>query len=109
MNAMNISASPLKTVMMPPHTNIEIRAQFFRRSTLTLVKMPKIARQANSTIMAMTMDLAKGGIPAELGDWGNNIMPTIAVTALRRPNRLARMPTTAAAMTELDGPEAFMV
>jgi len=71
--------------------------------------MPKPARPAKSNIIATAMDFTLGGISGEPLACGSMLIPAIPATAMRIAKRLARMPTTPAAMMELDGPEEFMV
>src|SRR5260221_2802589 len=71
--------------------------------------MPKPARPAKRTSIATAMDFTLGGISGEPLACGSMPMPAIAATAMRIANKLASIPTTPAAMMELDGPEGFMV
>ena len=103
----NSNMRPEKAVITPPQISMETRAQFFRRSRPMQVKMPKIATPAMRRRIAMSMDLAKGGIAVELVD-GIIANPAMAPSVPRIINRLNRIPTMAAATTELDGPEGFM-
>ncbi len=107
-NAAKAKARPQKMAITPPQISMEMRAQFFKRSTPTLVKMPKIARPANTTIIATTMDFANAGIAGAAFPGGIMLRPTIAATAMRIASRLASIPITPAATTELERPEGFM-
>ena len=71
--------------------------------------MPKPARPAKTTIIATAKDFTLGGISGEPLACGSMPMPAIAATAMRIANKLASIPTTPAAMMELEGPEGFMV
>src|SRR6266851_5154079 len=102
------SARPQNAAITPPQISMETRAHLLKCSTPTLVKMPKIARPANRTIITTAVDLTNGGIGGEALSGGIRLMPAIAATAMRIAIRLASMPTTRAATTELDGPEGFM-
>ena len=107
-NAANGNAKPQNAAITPPQISMETRAQFLKCSTPTLVKMPKIARPPKKTNIATAVDLTNGGIGGAAPAGGIRLMPAIAATAMRIVTRLASIPTTPAAMTELDGPEGFM-
>src|SRR6266481_6402354 len=108
-NAAKGNARPENAAITAPQISMETRAQFFKCSTPTLVKMPKIARPARKTIVATTVDLTNGGICGEAPACGIRLMPAIPATEMRIVTRLTSIPTTPAATTELDGPEGFMV
>src|SRR5258707_1020868 len=108
-NAAKGNARPENAAITAPQISMETRAQFFKCSTPTLVKMPKIARPARKTIIATAVDLTDCGRGGEDPAGGIRLMPAIAATAMRIVTRLASMATTPAAMTEPDGPEGFMV
>src|SRR5258708_28932572 len=108
-NAAKGNARPENAAITAPQISMEIRAQFFKCSTPTLVKMPKIARPARKTIIATAVDLTDCGRGGEELAGGIRLMPAIAATAMRIVTRLARMPTSPAAITEPDGPERVIV
>ncbi len=108
-NTANGNARPQPAEITPAQIIMETRAQFFKCSTPTLVKIPKIARPAKKTIVATTVDLTNGGICGEAPACGIRLMPAIPATEMRIVTRLTSIPTTPAATTELDGPEGFMV
>src|ERR1700741_4327141 len=108
-NAAKGNARPENAAIMAPQISMETRAQFFKCSTPTLVKMPKIARPARKTIIATPADLTDCGMGGEELTGGVRLLPAIAATAMRIVTRLGSMAPTPAAMTEPDGPEGFMV
>src|SRR6266481_1466267 len=108
-NAAKGNARPENAAITAPQISMETRAQFFKCSTPTLMKMPKIARPARKTIIATAVDLTDWGMGGEELAGGIRLKPAIAATAMRIVTRLASMATTPAAMSEPDGPEGFMV
>src|SRR5258708_36500113 len=107
-NTANGNARPQPAEITPAQIIMETRAQFFKCSTPTLVKIPKIARPAKKTIVAPTVDLTNGGICGEAPACGIRLMPAIPATELRIVTGLTSLPPTPAAPTELDGPDGFM-
>src|SRR5260370_36548152 len=107
-NAAKGNARPEKAAITAPQISMETRAQFFKCSTPTLVKMPKIARPAKKAIVATTVDLTNGGICGETPAGGIRRMPAIAGAAMRIVARLASMATNPAAVAETGHPDDFM-
>src|SRR5258708_38154116 len=107
-NTANGNARPQPAEITPAQIIMETRAQFFKCSTPTLVKIPKTARPARKTIVAPTVDLKNGGICGEAPACGIRLMPAIPATEMRIVTRLTSIRTTPPATTETDGNEEYM-